>query len=643
MCRSIEYGPLTREETTVDRIANTTTSLRRAVALALAVGWGSAGAADLYLCAGSTTVTLPDGVSVPMWGYAQDDDDDLSNGCGNALRVPGPVWNVPSGDPTLTVHLRNDLPVATSLVMPGQSAVMTPTFFTDDQGRRRMYSMTHETAPGATGVYTWSGVQPGSYVYHSGTHVAVQVQMGLYGAMRKDAAIATAYPGMSYDQEVSLFYSEIDTALHEAVNNGSYGTSGPTSTFEYQPTYFLVNGAPYDGSTAPLPAAGPGQRTLLRMHNMGLRTVIPTILGQHLSLIAEDGNPYPYPRQQYSVMLAAGKTQDAIFVPVEEGSYAVFDRSLNLSNAASGPGGQYSFLQVAATGAETVDAVDDAYTMDEDDTLVVAAPGVLENDIGDGLSAILLDTVTLGSLALDDVGSFTYTPPENFNGTAQFTYQVSDGTSVSTPALVSITVAPVNDAPTTMEDAYATIVDTPLSVPAPGVMSNDEDIDSTVLEVNVAAVVHPTNGTLDIAVDGSFTYTPEAGFIGVDTFSYTVQDDMGDVSNESMVTISVEPAPSVNEPPTAQNDYAVTRARMPVNIAVLDNDTDPDGDIDIGSVTIVRGPITNNRNQVSANPDGTVTFTPHGGFRGSETFEYTVQDDVGNVSNRALVRVDVVK
>lgn len=626
----------------MDRIAKTTKSLRRAVALGLAMGWGSAGAADIYLCAGVTAVTMPDGMVIPMWGYALDDDGNLGNGCGNALQVPGPLLSVPPGDTTLTVHLRNDLPVATSLVMPGQAAVMSPTFFEDAQGRRRVYSMTHETASGTTGVYTWSDVRPGSYIYHSGTHVAVQVQMGLYGAMRKDHAMGMAYAGVPYDGEVSLFYSEIDPVLHGAVADGSYGDTGPTSTFEYHPKYFLVNGAPHDGSNAPLSAAGPGQRTLLRMHNMGLRTVLPTLLGQHLSLIAEDGNPYPYPREQYSVMLAAGKTQDALFTPIATGTYAVFDRSLNLSNAGSTPGGQYSFLHVAAAAPGNVSAVNDDYLMAEDDTLVVAAPGVLGNDTGTNLSAVLLQSVTQGSLALAADGSFTYTPAADFNGVAQFIYRATDGTDNSAPATVSITVTPVNDAPVTVADAYDTLQDTPLSVAAPGVLANDSDIDSAVIEVN-AVVSGPGNGSLSLAANGGFTYTPNAGFTGDDSFTYTARDGEGAVSNASTVTISVAPVVVENQPPVAQDDHATTKTKTAVAIPVLANDADPDGSLVPATVTIVRQPNVNPRNQAVANANGTITFTPHAGFRGSETFEYTVQDNEGAVSNRALVRVDVVK
>lgn len=623
----------------MDRNFETRKLLRRAVALGLAMAWGTAGAVDVYLCAGATAVTLPDGVTVPMWGYAQDDNDNLADGCGNPLQVPGPILDVPVGDPNLTVHLRNDLPAATSLVIPGQAAAMTPTFFVDGEGRSRVQSMTHETAAGASGDYTWGDVQPGSYIYHSGTHMAVQVQMGLYGALRKDEATGTAYTGVPYDQEVSLFYSEIDPALHAAVDDGSYGTTGPTSTIDYQPKYFLVNGAAYDGTGAPLPTAGTGNRTLLRMHNMGLRTIIPTVLGQHLSLVAEDGSAYPYAREQYSVMLAAGKTRDAIFTPSATGDYAIFDRSLNLTNAATGPGGQYSFLQVAGT-AGGVSVLNDSYTMAEDDTLLIGAPGVLGNDTGTGLNATLVTAPTQGALTLTGDGSFSFVPTGNFNGVTQFSYSASDGTDTSPPATVSINVTPVNDPPVTVADAYTTTAGTALAVAAPGVLANDSDVDSTLLRVRNTQVILPANGTLQMFSTGYFVYTPNPGFTGTDSFVYTARDDLNAVSNASVVTITVAPT-LPNQAPVATDDaYSVTSGDKLTVAApgVMANDSDAEG----GAIRVRQSlvvPPANGTLQIYST--GYFTYTPNPGFSGNDSFRYTIRDDQNAVSNEAVVTITV--
>ena len=142
-------------------------------------------------------------------------------------------------------------------------------------------------------------------------------------------------------------------------------------------------------------------------------------------------------------------------------------------------------------------AVDDAYTTTEDTPLTVVAPGVLGNDSdaeGDPLTAVLDTGPTNGTLALSDDGSFTYTPTLNYNGIVTFTYRASDGTDTSGTATVTITVVAVNDAPLAVDDAYTTTEDIPLTVPAPGVLGNDVDVNGDVLEAVLADDV--ATGTL---------------------------------------------------------------------------------------------------------------------------------------------------
>ena len=132
---------------------------------------------------------MPDGVSVPMWGYALTDMTFVPG----TPSVPGPALTVPPGDTVLTIHLKNNLPEATSIVIPGQVAAMTPVWDNGMSGARpsasaRVRSFTHEAlVGGGTADYTWSGVKPGTYLYHSGTHPQVQMQMGLYGAVTGNA------------------------------------------------------------------------------------------------------------------------------------------------------------------------------------------------------------------------------------------------------------------------------------------------------------------------------------------------------------------------------------------------------------------------------------------------------------------------
>ena len=295
-------------------------------------------AVTFQLKAATKTLTLPDGTKVPMWGFGLK---------GSQITIPGPLLEVPLGDSTLTIELTNNLSQPVSIVIPGQITTMTPVRFNDGKGHQRVRAFTQETAPKKSGTYTWNNLKPGTYVYHSGTQPAVQVQMGLYGGVKKDVASNQAYSGIAYDHEVTLFYSEIDPYLHRMINQGKYGPGKTvTSTINYQPKYFLVNGQPYSQDQTPLSAGIQGETTLIRFINMGLKTHVPTLNGLYLRIIAEDGNLYPYPREQYTVMLAAGKTKDALLTPDQAGVYAVYDRRLNLTNDKSPNGGMLTYLDI---------------------------------------------------------------------------------------------------------------------------------------------------------------------------------------------------------------------------------------------------------------------------------------------------------
>ena len=313
-------------------------------ALLLALVPGTGWSLDVYLRAGTVDLAMPDGVVVPMWGFAQDTAFGALDG---AVTVPGPLIRVLPGDPVLNIYLDNDLTVPVSVVIPGQTAAMTPTY----QGNGRMRAFTHETLPGnASAVqYAWTGLKPGTYLYHSGSHVQVQVQMGLYGGVVKDAGAGLAYPGVAYDRDIVLHYSEIDPLLHQAVATGNYGPGKAiTSTMFYEPRYFLINGAPYPDPKVMLPGAASTERVLLRFLSSSIETHEPVLLGLHGLQVAEDGNRYDFPKTRYSVFLPAGKTMDMLLEFPPNGTYAIYDRRLDLFNHKATNGGMLTFLGVGA-------------------------------------------------------------------------------------------------------------------------------------------------------------------------------------------------------------------------------------------------------------------------------------------------------
>jgi hypothetical protein len=133
-----------------------------------------------------------------------------------------------------------------------------------------------------------------------------------------------------------------------------------------------------------------------------------------------------------------------------------------------------------------------------------------------------------GELELQLSGSFAYTPTLDYAGSDGFTYQACDDAEPSgcSTAVVTITVSttPVNLPPLANEDAYSTLENTPLAVPAAsGVLANDTDPNGDPLTATLDSTVD--HGTVILQPDGSFVYTPNLDYSGSDGFTYQVCDD----------------------------------------------------------------------------------------------------------------------
>jgi len=221
-------------------------------------------------------------------------------------------------------------------------------------------------------------------------------------------------------------------------------------------------------------------------------------------------------------------------------------------------------------------ATNDAYNTDEDTTLSIFAPGVLGNDTDVDTPAASLTAILVtgpshaASFTLNADGSFSYTPEANFNGADSFTYKANDGANDSNVAMVTIAVNPVNDAPVAQNDNYTVAEDSVLSVAAPGVLDNDTDPDlgQTLTVEVVSGPTHALAFTLN--ADGSFAYTPQANFFGVDTFTYRAFDGTA-YSNVAMAQIAVT---NVNNAPVAQAQSVSTNQNTPVIITLSATDID---------------------------------------------------------------------
>lgn len=309
--------------------------LRISVMLLIAFFFGVSSSSAVNLAAVEGQWTPPDGgAPITMWGFVPDTGSCPAPGSWDVgpLQVEAPGGN-------LTIMLRNCLSEPVSIVIPGQNAILTPTVITDGQGRERVTAFTHEApadAGATTTAYTWNNLKPGTFLYQSGSNPAKQVQMGLFGAL----TVGTYSAGMT---EVLVLYSEIDPDLHN-------GTPAAATPLSYKPKYFLVNGEAYSsGQAVPVvtQAGVTAQKELLiRFVNAGLTSHVPVMQGPYMKIIAEDGNPYPYVREQYSALLAAGKTLDALWSPIETGTFALYDRSLSLSSNGVPGGGLLVYLDV---------------------------------------------------------------------------------------------------------------------------------------------------------------------------------------------------------------------------------------------------------------------------------------------------------
>jgi hypothetical protein len=193
------------------------------------------------------------------------------------------------------------------------------------------------------------------------------------------------------------------------------------------------------------------------------------------------------------------------------------------------------------------------------------------------------------------------------------------------------TPTPVPDRPpVAVGDSVATDEDTPVNV---NVLANDSDPDGDALIVSAYQTSSTQGGAVKCTSVGICTYTPPANFSGSDSFTYTASDGKGG-ADTAIVTVTVKP---VNDPPVAADDAAVTNEDVPVDVAVLVNDSDPDGD----TLTVSAYEAASAQGgTVKCTSAGMCTYASSAGFTGTDTFVYTASDGKGG-SVTAAVTVTV--
>ncbi len=265
-------------------------------------------------------------------------------------------------------------------------------------------------------------------------------------------------------------------------------------------------------------------------------------------------------------------------------------------------------------------AANDHVTTPEDTSRTIFLRGI--DPDGNRLTYSIVTEPSHGSLSGTEP-NVVYEPDQDFNGPDSFTFRISDGTTDSVPATISIMVIGTADAPIANDDSVTVQEDEELPIILTG---SDPDGDP----LTFAVLRNPAHGTLTGKAP-NVVYTPDPNFSWMDSFTFRVSDGTAE-SPAATVRISVTP---VNDPPKAHDDSLVTQEDTPATIDVLANDIEVDNELlKITAVGKSAG------GSVTVNPTGTLTYTPNADFYGKDTFTYIVTDREG-MTDRATVRVEV--
>ncbi|WP_169745657.1 beta strand repeat-containing protein [Sulfurovum lithotrophicum] len=496
---------------------------------------------------------------------------------------------------TITVTPQNDTPTSTPIADQTNADADTPSVnvsgnFSDPDGDTLTYS--------ATGLPTGLSIDPNTGVI-SGTIDKSASQSGPYSVTvtAKDSSNASTSETFSW------------TVTNPAPTaNPDTGSTAEDTQLVVAATGVLGNDTDPDGDT--LSVTG---------YNVGANTATvgnPLVLTEGNLTIAADGS--------YTFDPAANFNG-----PVPAVTYAISD---------SNGGTSSSTLTITVTAVDDPTVVaDDSATTEEDTPVDI---DVLANDTDPEGTKSPVASVTdgeHGTVTINPDGTVKYTPEENYNGTDTFTYTNEEGNT----ATVTVTIDPVNDAPVAEDDSQSTPINTAVSVP---VLNNDHDVDGDVLAI-VDVNTTDTNGTVTFDANGTVIFTPDTDFIGTTAFIYTISDGNGGTDMAVVIITVTDPQDPESNSVAAVADSASTDNTASIDIPVLNNDYDPEGD-EFNLTTIITQP---SNGTVSIEDNGTpndpsddyIIYDPNTGFVGTDTFEYEITDANGN-TDVAIVTVTVV-
>ncbi|MGI3067640.1 tandem-95 repeat protein [Vibrio alginolyticus] len=260
----------------------------------------------------------------------------------------------------------------------------------------------------------------------------------------------------------------------------------------------------------------------------------------------------------------------------------------------------------------------------EDNSITLTQEQLLEHAVdidGDDLSAINLSTNDENAtVEMNEDGSFTITPSENFYGDIEFTYDVTDGEEVVAAGL-DLTVTPVNDAPEPQDQAFTVGEDGILTFTDADLLTGATDVEGDNLTVE-GVTYTGADGVLTDNGDGTYSFAPNENFNGDVNFTFDVSDGTDTVTANIDVTVTPE-----NDPPVAGSTSYTVHEDNSITISdeqLLANSSDIEGDVAISSVSY-----SGNDGVLEINGDGTYTFSPNENFNGEVSLDVVVVDEDG--------------